>query len=181
MDTLICNLFAGPGAGKSTVAAGVFAALKQEHVEAECIQEYAKDKSWQSDAFTLQCQPYITAKQLYRQHRVLGKVQVAVTDAPLLHGLIYPGHYTGRDFEKWLVSTFNQFNNLNILLERNVEQHGYSEVGRSQTLAEAEEIDKVTLAILHAHKIPFRRVLVDELAVSRIVHIINEVRATVLA
>lgn len=150
--TLICNLFAGPGAGKSTVAAGLFARLKQGGFNAEYIQEYAKDKTWQGDEFSLGCQPYISAKQLWRQHRLLGKVDVAITDAPLLHGLIYPGHYTGENFEKWLVETFKQFNNLNIFLKRNPKLT-YSTSGRSQTLEQSQEIDIHMEQILAQHNI----------------------------
>jgi predicted ATPase len=148
-ETLIVNLFAGPGAGKSTLAAGLFYKLKMDkQLQVEYIQEYAKDKTWQSEAFTLQCQPYITAKQLYRQHRLLGKVDVVITDAPLLHGLIYPGHYTGPDFEKWLVTTFHSFWNQNILLVRDEDPANYEGYGRSQTFDEARAIDERTKEIL---------------------------------
>lgn len=171
--TLICNLFGGPGTGKSTVAAAVFAKLKQQKVEADCIQEYAKDKTWQSEAHMLQLQPYISSKQLLRQHRILGKVDVGISDAPLLHGLIYPGHYTGEHFEKWLVETFNQFNNLNIFLERNVEEHGYSQVGRSQSLEQAVMIDTRTLEILRKHEIAYHTVKVTSDAADQVVNLVH--------
>jgi len=43
---LIVDFFAGPGAGKSTTAADVFAKLKWRGVNAELIGEYAKDLTW---------------------------------------------------------------------------------------------------------------------------------------
>lgn len=89
--TLIVNLYGGPGTGKSTTAAGLFYKLKEAGINSEYIQEYAKDKTWQADYFTLECQPYITSKQLYRLHRVLDKVDVVVTDSPLIQGLVYKG------------------------------------------------------------------------------------------
>lgn len=40
----VVNLFAQPGAGKSTGAAYIFAKLKMAGVNAELITEFAKDK-----------------------------------------------------------------------------------------------------------------------------------------
>ena len=45
--TLVVNFFAGPGAGKSSMAAGLFAELKFRGVNCELATEYAKDKVWE--------------------------------------------------------------------------------------------------------------------------------------
>ena len=113
MNTLVINLFGGPGTGKSTVAAGVFSKLKSISINAEYIQEYAKDKAWEGNEFTLQCQPYITAKQLYRMHRVMGKAEVLVTDSPLIQGMAYGGKFVDDNWRKWLADTHKSFFNLN--------------------------------------------------------------------
>lgn len=153
--TLYVNLIGGPGTGKSTNAAGVFYKLKSAGVDCEYIQEYAKDKTWQEAAFVLGCQPYISAKQLFRQHQVLNKVEVAITDACLLNGLVYDGHYTGPAFEQWLLDTFNSFDNLNIFLKRNLANHPYNPNGRSQTLEESQNLDIQIEAMLHKYKQPY--------------------------
>ena len=101
--TKIINLYGGPGTGKSTHAAGLFYRMKQKSINCEYVQEYAKDKTWEDNAFTLKCQPYITAKQIFRQHRLLGKVDYIITDSPILNGLVYPGFYTDNGFDKWLL------------------------------------------------------------------------------
>ena len=44
---LVINLYGGPGTGKSTTAAHVFALLKQRDVNAELVREYAKDIVWE--------------------------------------------------------------------------------------------------------------------------------------
>ena len=44
---IVVNLFAGPGSGKSTTCAGVFAKLKLAGVNCEMALEYAKDKVWE--------------------------------------------------------------------------------------------------------------------------------------
>lgn len=46
---LIVNLFGAPGAGKSTLAAYVFAKLKMAGVNAELVTEFAKDKTWENN------------------------------------------------------------------------------------------------------------------------------------
>lgn len=74
-DTLIVNLYAGPGSGKSTGAAYIFSKLKLKDIDAEYVSEYAKDRVWQNDQFPLEhCQLYITGKQLLKIVRLFGKV-----------------------------------------------------------------------------------------------------------
>ena len=46
MNTLVINLFSGPGVGKSTTAAMVFAKLKMNGVDCEMALEFAKEKVW---------------------------------------------------------------------------------------------------------------------------------------
>ena len=41
-NTLLVNLYAGPGAGKSTGAAYIFAKLKMAGIDCEYVSEYAK-------------------------------------------------------------------------------------------------------------------------------------------
>ena len=48
---IVINLFAGPGVGKSTTAARVFAELKLKGVNCEMALEFAKDKVWE-ESFT---------------------------------------------------------------------------------------------------------------------------------
>ena len=47
MKTVVINLFGGPGCGKSTIAAELFAILKKQGYEVELVTEYAKDKVWE--------------------------------------------------------------------------------------------------------------------------------------
>lgn len=43
---IVVNLYGGPGVGKSTGAAYVFARLKEAGVVAELVTEFAKDLTW---------------------------------------------------------------------------------------------------------------------------------------
>ena len=88
-DTIIVNLYGGPGTGKSTGAAYIFSMLKMTGVDAEYVTEFAKDKAWEGNQEVFKCQFYITGKQAYRIARCFGKVDVIVTDSPIRLGKIY--------------------------------------------------------------------------------------------
>jgi len=139
----------------STHASGTFYRLKRSGVNCEYIQEYAKDKTWSEDRQTLLCQPYVTGKQFYRTARLLGKVDVAVTDSPVITGLLYQGFGCTPSWERWAVEAFNEFNNLNIFLVRNTKNHPYNPKGRNQTEEEARQKDDEARAILDREGIPY--------------------------
>ena len=59
-NTLIVNLYGGPGSGKSTGSAYIFSKLKMAGVDAEYVTEFAKDKVWEGNKEVFNCQFYIT-------------------------------------------------------------------------------------------------------------------------
>ena len=86
---LVVNLFGAPSAGKSTGAAYVFSQLKLRNINAELVTEYAKDKVWEESVEVFKNQAYIFGKQYFRISRVDGKVDVVVTDSPILLSAYY--------------------------------------------------------------------------------------------
>lgn len=62
MKTKIINLIGGPGVGKSTLAAEIFAELKKKGKSAELALEYAKDQVWDENLRILKDQLYIFGK-----------------------------------------------------------------------------------------------------------------------
>ena len=91
---------------------------------------------------------YIFAKQHHRLFRVADKVDIIITDRPLLLTNIYVKLYLpDNDFKTDLIrlvrSTFDTFNNCNILLDR--EGVNYKTEGRLQNLQESREIDVLTI------------------------------------
>lgn len=136
---LSLNLFGGPGVGKSTTAAAVFALLKLHDVECELITEFAKDLVWEERYKTFENQLYIFGKQYHRMWRVQNKVDVMITDCPLLLSTVYkPDNYLP-GFERNVIGAIESFNNLNIVLTRT---RKYNPNGRNETEDQAKEVDR---------------------------------------
>ena len=150
-DTAIVNIFGGPGIGKSTTAAHLFALLKWRGVSCELVGEYAKERTWLEDFTTLDNQLYVFGKQHHRQQAVVGQVDVIITDGPLLNSLVYHSDRTSSTFKKLVVEQFNRTNYFNVLLKRH---KPYYEEGRSQSEKEAREIDRRIELLLLEHGIP---------------------------
>lgn len=140
--TLIVNFYGGPGAGKSTIAARVFSELKNMGITCELITEYAKDVTWQKGFHVLSNQLYIFAKQQHRIWRVDGQVDVILTDAPLLHSLIYGQDDSSEAFKHLVWDEYFKRPTFDIYLNRGA---SYDTTGRSQTLEEAQRIDRIIL------------------------------------
>lgn len=144
METLILNLFGGPGTGKSTTAAGVFAALKWQDVNCEMALEFAKDKVWEKSIYVLDNQLYIFGKQYHRIFRLRGQVDVIITDSPLLNSILY---YQGDNeyFPRMVFKEHRRFRNLNVFLQR---LKPYNPAGRVQDEQKAKALDKHIVRIL---------------------------------
>ena len=149
--TLVTNLFGGPGIGKSTTAAGLFSELKQRGISAEYATEYAKDRVWEEAFRTMDNQIYMFAKQHHRIWRVLGKVDVVITDSPMLLSLYYGADYS-KTFHQLVLEEHNKTKSLNVLLKR---EKKYLQAGRVQTEEESKEIDKFLESMLKENKVSF--------------------------
>lgn len=136
--SLIVNIYGMPSAGKSTTAAGVFSELKWLNIDCELATEYAKDKVWEGSHNILGNQFFISANQYHRLWRLNGKVDVIITDSPLILGLAYADKEP-QEFKDLIVKYYNSFNNLDIFLQR---VKPYHTNGRVQTYEEALEKDK---------------------------------------
>jgi predicted ATPase len=58
----VINLYGGPGTGKSTTAAALFALMKREGYNVELVTEFAKDLVWTERNKELGDQIYIFGK-----------------------------------------------------------------------------------------------------------------------
>lgn len=160
--TLVINLFAGPGAGKSTTAAGVFHQMKKAGLSVELVTEYAKDRVWEEHYSVFSDQLYLLAKQNRRLRRLIGKVDYVITDSPLLLGQAYAT--ADIDAIKYITTwAFNKYDNLNIFIKRT---KPYDTRGRNETYDEALEVDEKVYKLLENY--PCKILKDDE-------HIVEEV------
>lgn len=81
--SLVINLYGGPGTGKSTGAALLFAAMKNAGLNAELIQEYVKGWAWEGRHPTPLDQFYFFGKQSRKEYVLFNKVDQIITDSPL--------------------------------------------------------------------------------------------------
>ena len=175
----VINLWGGPGAGKSTTAAGLFFRMKIAHMNVELVHEYAKDLVWDKRFDILSNdQLYISAKQNRRLARLIEHdVEWAVTDSPLLLGLLYvnDGRNTtenGEDFSNFITQKFSEYDNYNIFLNR---VKPYVGIGRVQTEDEAKIIDQEVKQLLDSKGFLYYTVDGDESAPQKIMEILGHV------
>lgn len=147
---IIINLFGAPGAGKSTGAAYVFSQLKAAGVNAELVTEFAKDKVWEETKAVFENQAYIFGKQYFRISRLAGKVDVVITDSPILLSAFYgkDDQVLGKEFDDLTLKVFNQYDSLNVYVHR---VKPYNEAGRFQTEAESDKLSENLLQFLKTH------------------------------
>jgi len=171
-NTIIVNLFAGPGAGKSTGAAYIFSKLKLAGIDCEYVSEFAKDKVWEKNDEVFKNQFYITGKQSFKISRCFGKVDVIITDSPIALGALYAPKEQPM-LRAACLEEFEKYNkhNLNIFISR---VKAYNPNGRNQTEGEAKEIDGKTSKFLESHEIPFVVVDGNEKGYDEIVKIVKD-------
>ena len=170
--TIIVNLFGGPGSGKSTTAAGLFHKLKINGINCELVTEFAKHITWKEDFNTLKNQIYVFAKQHDRMFHLKDKVDVIITDSPIIMGLSYCNwDLMSRSFEQLVVDEFNRTDavNINYFINRVKE---YNPSGRSQTEEEAKEKDMEIKTLLNKYNVPFETIDGNENAVDWLFNII---------
>lgn len=148
---IVVNLFGPPGAGKSTGAAYVFSKLKMAGVNAELVTEFAKDVVWEETNIPLQNQAYVFGNQSYRISRCADKVDVVVTDSPVLLSAYY-GNEESHEFKEAVLQNFSAYSNMNYFIVR---QKEYNPVGRIHSEQESDEISTGLISMLHDSGIPF--------------------------
>lgn len=164
--TQVVNLFAGPGAGKSTTAAGLFHRMKVDGHSVELVTEFAKDLTYSKDFETLSNQLVVLGEQFNRMYRLVGKVDWIITDSPLL---LCPMYASGPFRSAWFMGTalgaFDVFDNKNYLVGR---AKPYRTEGRSQDEGAAKVIDRRVMGLLDALAVDYQWVKGDETAVDAI-------------
>jgi len=176
--TKIINLFAGPGAGKSTIASGLFYELKKRNILCDAPYEFPKHLAWNESNKEIKDQFYVIANQHRGIVRSYGDVDYIILDSPILLSLIYKNNYTneypaslyGEIFDKFIFDVYHRYDNINIFLKRPESQ--FENNGRFHDLDESLKIDEMILSLLDDNKIEYSTVQVDDDVINKILKII---------
>lgn len=151
---LLINLFGAPSSGKSTGAAYIFAKLKLKNINAELVTEFAKDKVWEESKEVFNNQAYIFGEQYFRVSRCQNKVDVIITDSPLLLSAFYNTNATlGEKFEELVLEVANSYDALNFFLIRDKR---YNPNGRLQTEEQSTAISESMLEMLNLNRVVYQ-------------------------
>lgn len=178
MNKKIICLWGGPGAGKSTTAAKLFATLKEKGYNCELLREYIKDWVWEERKVQTGDQSYIAAKHLRKERQYIkNNLDFIVSDSPAALCAFY-----GEKFDpleqlfpicRTLVKQHHEF----------CKQHRYKiehfflgrkkkyvAAGRFQTEIEAKTIDIELKLFLAAYPIKYIEIEGDETACDNILN-----------
>ncbi len=145
--SVFLNLFAGPGAGKSTSAAYLFAALKQSGKNIELVTEYVKNWAYLGRHPEVFDQIYLLGKQTQREALLMNRVDVVITDSPVWLCAYYAERYSPPLIRNGVESLVQGYymqakaeghRHINIWVNRT---KPYLERGRFQNEEQAKEID----------------------------------------
>ncbi len=165
MSATVVSFFGGPGAGKSTIAAGVFYELKKRRVNCEFVHEYAKELAWEGRAGALSNQTWILGQQYEMFRRCADQVDLIITDTSLLNSAIYCHNYDlpyAQHIEELAVEMYKSMDNFAFYVKR---VQPYDPVGRYQDEAGADEVAarvRSKLSFLACHNNGFQEVTGDE-------------------
>lgn len=145
---MICiNFYGGPGIGKSTLAARVFAMLKAEGIKTELVGEFAKDLVYDKAYNVMADQHYLFAQQAHRLWRLAQSgVEVAVCDSPLLLNIAYNQDPNNGYFNQFVIDTYKRYDNFDYVLDRNDEYWKIDK--RNGNVEDAKLMDKKIDAVL---------------------------------
>lgn len=135
IKTIHINLLGEPGAGKSTLAAGLYYYMKKKFFSVELVTEYAKDLTYEGVTSSNMDQIDVFNEQKNRIKRLEGKVDYIITDSPLSLSAFYASQNPkSKLLTPVILDVAREFSNLNFFVNRN---HPYDVNGRSQTEEEA--------------------------------------------
>lgn len=159
---LVINLLGEPGVGKSSTSGGVFYEFAVNNFRSEVVNEVAKGYAWETpkDPATGKALSHpIFGQQIFllgEQNRWLERVnnqrEIAIMECPLLMTAIYqPDNYLSH-FTPLVLQQFKQYNNVNIIIQRN---HKFDPEGRVHSEEDSQEVRSKLLDFMNEHNLPY--------------------------
>ena len=178
--TKIINIFGGPSIGKSSVASGLFYEMKKRHISVDVPYEFPKVLAWDKNTEAVKDQLYVIANQHRGISRSWGEVDYIIVDSPLLFAPVYKNFYSdqpyypsmfyGKEFDDFILSLHNQYDNLNVVLKR--DESRFEDTGRYQDLNDSKRLDILIKTYLTDNNIDYTEVETKD-AVNYILKLLN--------
>jgi len=156
--TTVINLIGGPGCGKSTLAAEIFAKMKRLNMNVEMVREVAKEWAWEGKKIGPFEQLAILGEQIKKESSLYGKVEYLVTDSPVLLGAFYFEHNHKQTFANDMVHQYYKYAKEKGIIFKNYQlcrNKPYNPEGRFESERQAKVLDKKILNFLLDHKYDF--------------------------
>lgn len=167
---LVINLYSGPCAGKSLLAADIFSKLKRAGIQAEIPPEVAKIRAQRGDFGFLKDQLAVFAETHHQlAMTALSGAEVAVLDSPLLLSLAYSPKDYLRSFPGLVRDVYDQYQNLNFYLRRS-DDHPYSEVGRIHNEEQSKDLDATIIELLQNQNVEYQFIDSSEISAQNVVN-----------
>lgn len=165
---LLIDIYGCPSSGKSTLAAFLFSQLKMKNVKCELVTEFAKDLVWDNCHDALHDQAYLFGNQYHRLLRLEGKVDIVITDSPLMLNAIYnKDDKLGEEFNRLVINVSKKFNSLSYFLSPF--NNSFEEIGRVHSNNESKSISSKILKMLNDENIDFKMINHDEKSYMKII------------
>lgn len=166
---LLVNFTGQPGAGKSTLAAGVFHAMKTRSWNAELIIEYTKELNHQRNFWTLSDELLVFAEK-YKRIKKFADVDIVITDSPLQCSMYYGYEQfdvNGYNFFKHVAE--NSFDSIYFVLQP---PQKYNPIGRHPEEADARRAGEAITSYIRQSRSPVWDVPTD---VNQIEYVVDKV------
>lgn len=144
MKTTVINLIGGPGCGKSTAAAWLYADMKCNKRNVEMVREVAKKYAIAGHKIGPFEQLSILGEQIKEESALFGKVEYIVTDSPALLGGFYCEYNHHQRFMSDMVEQYYKYARQQGVKFWNywiIRDGEYDVSGRFESEAQAKEID----------------------------------------
>lgn len=159
---IVINIGGGPGSGKTTLAYYLTYKFKTKGIRTEFVGEAAREEHIYDAAPEVVAPPLLDnqillAGQQYERLKRLQrhKFQVAVSDSPLLQGILYCSNPSHREYLSYFLSNLqNEFQNINIFAHRMAGVYDpESRIQKTEVEATAfdRQVEKLMSWDLHSH------------------------------
>jgi len=166
---LLINFTGAPGAGKSTMAAGLFHQLKTRHWNVELVTEYTKELLLTQDTWSLSDELLIFTEK-YRRIKKLESVDLVITDSPLINSVIYDNDQFGPAAGALYEAVARSFDSLYFAVDR---VSPYIPVGRMPDADAADQAGEAIVSHLRRLNAPLYRVKGTDAAIPHILDVIE--------